>query len=101
MPSGLEAGDIVGVLTSFTVTGRNGQPSNRTRLALSKVRVIDLDSGVTAGAGEGAVTGGVQLTLAVTSAQAEKIANAAEFGKIWLTAQNDKTVTRPSKGASS
>jgi len=101
VPSGLEAGDIVGVLASYTLTDSSGRTSNVTKLALSKIRVIALESGVTGGQGENQVTDGVQITFAVTTAQAEKIANVAEFGKIWLTAQNDKTITTSSKGASS
>lgn len=101
VPSGLEAGDIVGVLASYTVTDNSGATSNVTKLALSKIRVIALESGVTGGQGENQVTEGLQITFAVTTAQAEKIANVAEFGKIWLTAQNDKTITKSSKGAAS
>lgn len=101
VPSGLEAGDIVGVLASYTVTGKSGTTTNVTKLALSKVRVIALDAGVAGDQGAEQLAEGVQITLAVSSSQAEKIANVAEFGKVWLTAQNDKTITEPTKGASS
>lgn len=100
VPSGLEAGDIIGVLASFAVTKEDGTISNVTELALSKVRVIALESGVAGVQGDTQVTDGVRITFAVTAAQAETIANVAEFGKIWLTAQNDKTITTSSKGAS-
>lgn len=101
VPSGLEVGDTVGVLASFAQQNKDGTVSNLTQLALSKVRVIDMETGVSGGQGEMQVADGTRVTLAVDTAQAEKIANVAEFGKIWLTAQNDQTITTSSKGASS
>jgi pilus assembly protein CpaB len=89
VPGGLKAGDVVGVLASYSTPGKDGVPKNTTELILSGVRVIGLEDDVSGGAGDAAVAAGRQVALAVTTAQAEKIANVAEFGKIWLTAQTD------------
>ncbi|MGJ9421287.1 Flp pilus assembly protein CpaB [Aeromicrobium sp. CF3.5] len=91
VPSGLKAGDLVGVLASYAGENAGGSDANSTKLVLSKVRVIGLEDGVAGGQGEAAVGAGTKITLAVNTAQAEQIANVAEFGTIWLTGQNDET----------
>ncbi|MEH3034264.1 MAG: Flp pilus assembly protein CpaB [Aeromicrobium erythreum] len=80
----LVAGDTVGVILSYPQDSK--MVENRvvvTRIDLNKVA----DSGAAQ----------ANVTLAVTTRQAERIANAAEFGKIWLTKQNAATTVVPGK----
>lgn len=97
VPAGTKAGDMVGVVASYAnATGDPGQ----TRMTLSKVRVVavkDELGGASAADSAGQVASAVRVTLALTTHQVEKIANAAEFGKVWLSAQSDTTDTSGSK----
>lgn len=79
----LEPGDTVGVLVSY-------QTGNKTKLLLNKVLITRTDFSKLAENAQGSAT----VTLALTTRQAERVANAAEFGKIWLTKQNEATDTR-------
>lgn len=82
----LSAGDTVGVAASY-------DDVRRTNFAVNKVLVISVRE-VAAGADAG-TTDEVVLRLAASSADAEKIVHAAEFGRIYLTKQGkDATVDR-------
>lgn len=76
----LAPGDVVGVAASYTGT---------TAMAVDKVQVVKVDAGL----GDGESAAGATVTVAVSTADAVKIVNAMEFGKVWLTKQNDDTDT--------
>ncbi|MCX6406154.1 MAG: RcpC/CpaB family pilus assembly protein [Propionibacteriales bacterium] len=76
----LAPGDLVGVMASY---------DGRTAVAVNRVRVL----GVTAGIGDAQVASGATVTVAVRTVDAEKIVNAMEFGKVWLTKQTTDTDT--------
>jgi pilus assembly protein CpaB len=107
----LRAGDTVGVVLSFepfdVQDGTGGdqaeQTPNMSHLTFHKITVTSVQS--TADDGEAAPLGGEEggdeeglerapsngllVTLAVSSPQVEQIVFAAEFGHIWLTAENE------------
>lgn len=74
----LVPGDKVGVMTSYE--GRTSNPVN-------DVLVLKVDVGV----GEGQSAAGGMVTVAMKTYDAEMVVNAMEFGKVWLTKQNDDT----------
>lgn len=76
----LVPGDTIGVLASY---------SGSTAVAVDKVLVLRVDAGV----GDGQTAAGATVTVAVKTADATKIVNAMEFGKLWVTKQNDGTDT--------
>lgn len=76
----LVPGDTVGVLASY---------SGSTAMAVDGVLVLKVDAGV----GDGQSTAGATVTMAVKTADATKIVNAMEFGKVWVTKQNEGTDT--------
>ena len=81
----LVPGDRVGVVASYDLE----KVSN---FAVNKVLVLAVNGGVPAGAAAGDApvsTGVMQVRLAVESDVAIEVVNAAEFGKVWLTRQND------------
>ncbi len=84
----LKPGDIVGVVASYPTTDTGGF----TQLAKNFVRVTRVINGDTKGGDEAAVSQQL-VTLAVTTRDAGRIINAAEFGKVWLTQQNKDTAT--------
>ncbi len=81
------AGDRVGVFSSY-----DGVTSN----PINGLQVLKVDSGV-AGAEDAA---GTMVTVAVDTLTAEKLVHTMEFGKIWLTRQNDDTDTGGGKTVS-
>lgn len=82
----LKAGDLVGVVVSYPTTESGGF----TQLAKNFVRVTR----ITGGAPSNDNTASQQLvTLAVVTRDAGRVINAAEFGKLWLTKQNEDTQT--------
>ena len=84
----VQPGDFVGVVASFEPPKAEDWTTN---FAVNKVFVLAVSGGV---AGEEAVPGAsIQVRLAVTSEAAEKIVNAAEYGKVYLTRQNDGAKT--------
>ena len=76
----LAPGDLVGVMASY---------EGRTANAVNRVRVL----AVSAGVGDAQVASGATVTVAVRTVDAEKIVNAMEFGKVWLTKQSADTDT--------
>lgn len=78
------AGDRVGVFASYD--GRTANPING-------LLILKVDNG--AGAADGAA--GTLVTVAVKTLDATKIVHTMEFGKIWLTKQNDDTKTDGAK----
>ncbi|MDR6120396.1 pilus assembly protein CpaB [Aeromicrobium sp. SORGH_AS981] len=76
----LAPGDLVGVMASY---------EGRTANAANRVRVL----AVSAGVGDAQVASGATVTVAVRTIDAEKIVNAMEFGKVWLTKQTTDTDT--------
>jgi len=83
----LRPGDLVGVVASYQTNDTGGF----TQLAKNFVRVTRVSGGLTGGKDDGAT--GQLVTLAVTTRNAGRIINAAEFGKLWLTKQNKDTAT--------
>lgn len=75
----VQPGDFVGVLASYEL-------DKTTNFAVNKVLVLAVNGGVASA--EAAAGGAVQIRLAVESEAAEKIVNAAEYGKVYLTRQN-------------
>jgi pilus assembly protein CpaB len=81
----LVPGDRVGVVASYDLQ----KVSN---FAVNKVLVLAVNGGIPAGApaGDAPVTTGVmQVRLALEPDVAIEVVNAAEFGKVWLTRQNE------------
>lgn len=76
----LAPGDVVGVMASY---------DGRTRDAVNGVLVLKVEAGL----GDGQSAAGSTVTVAVRTLDAEKIVNAMEFGKVWLTKQNTDTDT--------
>lgn len=76
----LVPGDTIGVVASY---------SGSTAVAVDGVLVLKVDAGV----GDGQSAAGGMLTVAVRTADATKIVNGMEFGKLWLTKQNEDTDT--------
>jgi pilus assembly protein CpaB len=111
----LAVGDTVGVVLSFEpfdLPDTDNQSPNMTHLTFHKVLVTavqfaggdapdnaasdDENAGDDTGA-EAAPTNQVLVTLALTSPQVENVVFGAEFGHIWLTAENadaDQSGTR-------
>ncbi|XAS63348.1 Flp pilus assembly protein CpaB [Pseudarthrobacter sp. So.54] len=82
----LQAGDTVGVFISLAA------PPETTHLTLHKVLVTAVQGAAAAatkdpatGAGTGAASKSVMVTLALTAANAEKLVYGQEFGTIWLS----------------
>lgn len=82
----LRPGDLVGVVASYQTNDTGGF----TQLAKNFVRVTRVSGGLTSK--DDGDTGQL-ITLAVTTRNAGRIINAAEFGKLWLTKQNKDTAT--------
>jgi pilus assembly protein CpaB len=102
----LSAGDLVGVVASFTGSGSDGEdaePSQSgptTHLVLHKVLVSNVQASAGSGLGIGgggdqadpattAPSGDLLITLAVNAGAAERVVFAAEHGSLWLTAEPD------------
>jgi pilus assembly protein CpaB len=84
----LQRGDRVGVVASFTRQDGGGV----TNFATNRALVLAVTS-MTAAAGQGgpgsepATGGNLQVRLALSSLDVEKVVNASEFGKVWLSRQ--------------
>jgi pilus assembly protein CpaB len=76
-------GDRVGVFASYDTT---------TTLLLNRVLVTSIASTVDPDSDGQQAQGLVLVTLALDADQAKAVINAAEFGHIWMSAQNDETV---------
>lgn len=76
----LVPGDTIGVVASY---------GGSTAVAVDGVLVLKVDASI----GEGQNAAGGMLTVAVRTADATKIVNGMEFGKLWLTKQNEDTDT--------
>lgn len=86
----LAQGDLSGVIANFA------QPDGgRSGFIAEQVQVLDVDKGVDANGAEGAT---FVVTLAVDGPTAVRISNAASFGTLWLTEQNEQTKT-PTRGS--
>jgi pilus assembly protein CpaB len=83
----LKAGDKVGVVVSYA--HKDGTVGD-TSFTLDGVLVTRVASSATAGDDS---TPALLVTFAVNGIDAEKIVNASEFGKVWLTLQNGDTQT--------
>jgi pilus assembly protein CpaB len=85
----LQRGDHVGVVASYTRQDSDGWTNFVTNRAL----VLALTAVAAPGQGSGTdndtatIGGNLQVRLALSSSDAEKVVNAAEFGKVWLTRQ--------------
>jgi pilus assembly protein CpaB len=85
IPTGkLKPGDRVGVMTSYPDSEGKGA-AGYTNMAAGRVLVTRVSNKL--GTGDG--TTASLVTLAVDTVAAEKIVNASEFGKVWLTLQGD------------
>lgn len=86
----LAQGDLSGVVANYPEPegGRSG-------FIAEKVQVIDVDKAGDASGAEGAT---FVVTLAVDGPTAVRISNAASFGTLWLTEQNQQTST-PTRGS--
>ncbi len=95
MPTGsVKPGDRVGLMASYAKKDNDGGYTNvvKNNLLVTRVSTSVLSK---VGAEEAGVP--VLVTFAVRPLDAEKIINAAEFGKVWLTLQNSQTDTAGSK----
>jgi pilus assembly protein CpaB len=80
----VQPGDLVGVLASY-------EGEKITNFAVNKALVLAVGGGL---AGSDAATGGVvQVRLALESEAVERVVNASEFGKVWLSRQNNGAKT--------
>lgn len=84
----VKVGDKVGVLASYP-----GE-SSRTRMIANRVQVTHTAYAQSA---TDDAPGQAVITLAVSARQAAQIANVGEFGKVWLTKQNDAAKTEPGR----
>lgn len=89
----LKRGDRVGVLTSYQLQNEAGKNDGHTNFAANRALVLAVTS-MTATAqasGQGSeqapVGGNLQVRLALPALGVEKVVNAAEFGKVWLSRQ--------------
>jgi pilus assembly protein CpaB len=81
----LKVGDTVGVVASYQTKDGDGI----TRIVQNRVEILRISDGGEVKEGQ---TGGTQLvTFAVKTRDAGKIVNAIEFGKVYLTRQNEDT----------
>jgi pilus assembly protein CpaB len=91
-------GGRVGVFASYDDAS---QGSKSTTLLLNQVLVTAIASTVDPDADGAQAQGLVLVTLALNAADAQAVVNAAEFGHIWMSAQNDATeVPEGGQGAS-
>jgi pilus assembly protein CpaB len=91
-------GGRVGVFASYDDAS---QGSKTTTLLLNQVLVTAIASTVDPDADEAQAQGLVLVTLALNASDAQAVVNAAEFGHIWMSAQNDATeVPEGGQGAS-
>jgi pilus assembly protein CpaB len=81
-------GDRVGVFVSYDASGEGART---TTLLLNQVLVTSLRSTVDPDADGQQAQGLVLVTLALDADQAKAVVNAAEFGHLWMSAQNDAT----------
>lgn len=90
----VKAGDRVGVVVSYAKQGNDGGYTNvvKNNLLVTRVSNSVLSK---VGAEEAGVP--VLVTFAVRPMDAQKLINASEFGKVWLTLQNSQTDTTGSK----
>lgn len=77
----IRPGDRVGVIATFN------KPEEATNFTLQNVLVTKTEKAVS---NEEDLTG-LMVTLAVETEGAERVAHAAEWGKVWLTRENDET----------
>lgn len=81
-------GDRVGVFVSYDASEEGAKT---TTLLLNRVLVTSLRSTVDPDADGQQAQGLVLVTLALDADQAKAVVNAAEFGHLWMSAQNDAT----------
>ena len=94
-PSGkVKVGDKVGIVASFAAKGGDGGYTN---IIMNDVLVTHVSESVVAKATSEDPGVPILVTFAVKPMDVEKIVNAAEFGKVWLTMQNSQTNTEGSK----
>lgn len=87
----VQPGDRVGVVASFEPPKTSGYNTN---FAVNHVLVIAVNGGSSAASDAAtAATGLVLVRLALDSDSVEKVVNAAEFGKIWLSRQGHGATT--------
>lgn len=83
----LQRGDHVGVVASYTRQTGGGTTNFATNKALV-LAVTSMTSAGQSGPGNETATGGnLQVRLALDSLDVEKVVNASEFGKVWLSRQ--------------
>jgi pilus assembly protein CpaB len=91
-------GGRVGVFASYD---DGGAGTKSTTLLLNQVLVTSIASTVDPDADETQAQGLVLVTLALDAEDAQAVVNAAEFGHLWMSAQNDATeVPDGTQGAS-
>jgi pilus assembly protein CpaB len=86
----LRVGDKVGILVSYL---KKGDIAGPTTFLKQNVLVTRVGSASAVGQAASDVGLPVLVTLAVETLDAEKLVNASEFGKVWLTLQNSQTDT--------
>jgi pilus assembly protein CpaB len=82
----VQPGDFVGIIASY-------DGDKVTNFAVNRVLVLAVTGGIPAGEAAAAAAGGMQIRLALESESAEKVVNAVEFGKVYLTRQGDGAET--------
>ncbi|VXB69271.1 Flp pilus assembly protein CpaB [Aeromicrobium sp. 9AM] len=94
-PNGkVKAGDKVGIVASYAAKGGDGGYTNIIQNDMLVTHVSESVVGKATGEDAGVP---MIVTFAVKPMDIERIVNAAEFGKVWLTAQNPQTDTDGSK----
>lgn len=96
----IAAGDIVGVIVSLDdasggeattgETGSGGRGCGETGMVLDRVEVTDVAGAADADTGEAGRA--VTVSLDVDQPDAERLAFAAEYGRIWLTRQTNRSL---------
>jgi len=92
----LRRGDHVGILASYQEGGQTNYATNRA-LVLAVTSLAGAAQGGASGGDAASLTGNLQVRLALDSLDVEKVVNASEFGKVWLSRQGkDAQVERQS-----
>ncbi len=94
-PNGkVKAGDKVGIVASYAAKGGDGGYTNIIQNNMLVTHVSESVVGKATGEDAGVP---MIVTFAVKPMDVERIVNASEFGKVWLTMQNPKTDVDGSK----
>ncbi|MGV8846222.1 Flp pilus assembly protein CpaB [Tessaracoccus sp.] len=82
------AGDTVGVLANYETASGSTTSTLMHRALVSRVQGITISEEV---GGEPVASDGIQVTLAISARDVQRVVFAAEFGSLWLTLEQETT----------